>query len=311
MSILIATDFTADEWAEWLPALALALPQETLLRERGAMAPEGIDIAIVANPPAGALAGLPNLKLIQSLWAGVERLLADPTVPAEVPLARMVDPAMNEAMAETALWAVLSLQRDFFDYAQHQREARWIPHGQRTAGELAVTVLGLGQMGRTVALRLAGNGYRVTGWSTRPASIPGVRTLAGDADLPVALADAQVLVNLLPLTPATRGLIDARLLALLPRGASLVNLARGSHVVEADLLAALDSGHIRHAVLDVFATEPLPAAHPFWAHARVTVLPHVAAQTDARSASALVATNISALREGRPLQHLVDRSRAY
>ena len=311
MSILIATDFTADEWAEWLPALSRALPQETLLRERGDVAPEGIDIAIVANPPSGALAGMPNLKLVQSLWAGVERLLADPTVPIDVPLARMVDPAMNVAMAETALWAVLSLQRDFFDYAQHQREARWAPHGQRAASAVAVTVLGLGQMGRTVALRLVHNGYRVTGWSTRAASIPGVRTLAGEADLPAALADAQVLVNLLPLTPATRGLIDARLLALLPRGASVVNLARGAHVVEADLLAALASGHIRHAVLDVFATEPLPAAHPFWAHARVTVLPHVAAQTDARSASALVATNISALREGRPLQHLVDRSRAY
>ena len=311
MSILIAADFTADEWAEWLPALSRALPNETLLRERGSAAPESIDIAIVANPPAGALAGLPNLQLVQSLWAGVERLLADPTLPTDVPLARMVDPAMNEAMAETALWAVLSLQRDFFDYAQHQREARWSPQGQQAAGDVAVTVLGLGQMGRTVALRLARNGYRVTGWSTRPASIPGVHTLAGDAALPVALADAQVLVNLVPLTPATRGLIDARLLALLPRGASVVNLARGAHVVEADLLTALASGHIRHAVLDVFAAEPLPAAHPFWAHAQVTVLPHVAAQTDARSAATLVAANILALRAGRPLQHLVDRSRAY
>ncbi len=311
MSILIATDFTADEWAEWWPALSRALPQETLLRKRGAVAPEGIDIAIVANPPAGALIGLPKLQLIQSLWAGVERLLADPTVPADVPLARMVDPAMNEAMAETALWAVLSLHRNAFDYVRQQREARWAPHGQRAASEVAVTVLGLGQMGRTVALRLARNGYRVTGWSARPASISGVHTLAGDADLPAALAEAQVLVNLLPLTPTTRGLIDARLLALLPRGASVVNLARGAHVVEADLLAALEGGHIHHAVLDVFATEPLPAAHPFWGHARVTVLPHVAAQTDARSASLLVAANIAALREGRPLQQLVDRSRAY
>jgi len=311
MSVLIAADFSADEWAEWLPALSRALPQETLLRERGAVPPDGIDIAIVANPPAGALAGLPNLKFVQSLWAGVERLLADPTVPADVPLARMVDPAMNEAMAETALWAVLSLHHDAFTYALQQREARWAPHRQRAAGEVAVTVLGLGQMGRTVALRLARNGYRVTGWSTRPVAMTGVRTLAGDADLPLALADAQVLVNLLPLTPATRGLIDARLLALLPPGASVVNLARGAHVVGADLLAALDSGHLRHAVLDVFATEPLPAAHPFWAHPRVTVLPHVAAQTDARSASALVAANIAALREGRPLQYLVDRSRAY
>ncbi len=311
MSILIAADFSPGEWAEWLPALSLAMPRETLLRDRGAVAPERIDIAIVANPVAGALAGLPGLRLIQSLWAGVEALLADPTVPAEVPLARMVDPVMNEAMAETALWAVLSLQRRCFDYARQQREARWTPHRQRTAGEVGVAVLGLGQMGSAVALRLARNGYRVSGWSARPASLPGVRTLAGDAALPAALADAQVLVNLLPLTPATRGLIDARLLALLPHGASVVNLARGAHLVEPDLLAALASGQIRHAVLDAFATEPLPLAHPFWSHPQVTVLPHVAAQTVASSASALVAMNVAALRAARPLQNLVDRSRAY
>ena len=311
MTILVAADFTPAEWAEWLPALRAALPGETLVDHRGAADPSDIDIAIVANPPPGALAGLPNLRLVQSLWAGVEKLLADPTVPAHVPLARMVDPAMNEAMAETALWAVLSLQRDFYDYAAQQRRARWQPHGQRTAGETTVTVLGLGQMGRAVALRLAGNGYPVTGWSAHPATITGVRTLAGPAALAQAAADAQVLVNLLPLTPATRGLIDARLLAALPRGASVVNLARGAHVVEADLLAALAGGQLRHAVLDVFAAEPLPPSHPFWSHPQVTVLPHVAAQTDARSASALVAANVAALRAGRPLRHLVDRARAY
>jgi glyoxylate/hydroxypyruvate reductase A len=311
MSILIAADFTPTEWEEWLPALSRAMPGEALLHERGAAAPEAIDVVIVANPAAGALAGLPRLRLIQSLWAGVESLLADPTLPADVPLARMVDPAMNEAMAETALWAVLSLHRRCLDYARQQRESRWAPHSQRSAGEVRVTVLGLGQMGRAVALRLVRNGYAVSGWSARPASIAGVQTLAGDAALPAVLADAQVLVNLLPLTPATRGLIDARLLARLPRGASVVNLARGAHLVEADLLEALASGHIRHAVLDVFATEPLPAAHPFWSHPQVTVLPHVAAQTSASSASTVVGANVAALREGRPLRYLVDRSRAY
>jgi glyoxylate/hydroxypyruvate reductase A len=282
-----------------------------LLLERGAVAAESIEVAIVANPPAGALAGLPRLHLVQSLWAGVEKLLADPTLPDSVPLARMVDPAMNLAMAETALWAVLSLQRDFFDYAQRQRESRWAPQLQRAARDVNVAVLGLGQMGRAVAARLAGQGYRVSGWSTRPAELAGVRTHAGEDGLRAVLADAQVLVNLLPLTPVTRGLIDARLLAALPRGASLVNLARGAHVVESDLLAALDGGHLRRAVLDVFATEPLPPAHPFWLHPQVTVLPHVAAQTDPVSASAVVAANLAALREGRPLRHLVDRRRSY
>lgn len=311
MSILVAADFTPGEWAEWMPALAQAMSGEVLLRERNAAPTQEIDIAIVANPPRGALAGLPALKLVQSLWAGVETLLADPTLPADVPLARMVDPAMNEAMAETALWAVLSLQRDAFDYARQQRDRCWQQHAQRAARDVTVAVLGLGQMGRAVAQRLARNGYRVLGWSARQAQIDGVQTQHGEAALPAVLGAAQIVVNLLPLTAATRGLFDARRLALLRPGASLVNLARGAHVVEPDLLASLDSGHLRHAVLDVFCAEPLPAAHPFWAHPKVTMLPHVAAQTDARSASAVAAANVAALRAGLPLQHLVDRRRSY
>jgi glyoxylate/hydroxypyruvate reductase A len=220
-------------------------------------------------------------------------------VPPDVPLARMVDPAMNEAMAETALWAVLSLQRDFIDYAALQRAARWLPHPQRRAAEVNVAVLGLGQMGRAVLRRLQANGYRVAGWSTR------------EGRLDELLAASDIVVNLLPLTPATRGLFDARRLAAMRRGASLVNLARGAHVVDADLLAALDAGRLRHAVLDVFHAEPLPPDHVFWSHPHVTVLPHVAAQTDARSAAAMAVANVKRLRAGEPVAHLVDRSRGY
>jgi len=312
MAILVAAAFDADEWAQWWPLLQAALPDERLLRDRHAVPPQEIDIALVANPPAGSLDGLPALRLIQSLWAGVDRLLADPTVPSNVPLARMVDPSMNEAMAQTALWAVLGLQRDFFDYAAQQRERVWRQHALRRADELTVAVLGLGQMGRAVARRLAQHGCRVLGWSRGGAAgVEGVACHAGEASLQRVLAQAQVVVNLLPLTPETRGLFDAARLAQLLRGASLVNLARGAHVVEADLLAALDSGHLRRAVLDVFATEPLPTTHPFWSHSQVTVLPHVAAPTDPRSAAPIAARNVLALRAGRPLEHLVDRARGY
>lgn len=311
MSILVATHFSDDEWSAWWPALHAALPGETLLRDRGDAPAGDIDIALVANPPPGALQGLPALRLVQSLWAGVDRLLADPTVPVDVPLARMVDPVMNEAMAETALWAVLGLHRAFWDYAAQQSVSHWQQLAQRRADEVRVAVLGLGQMGRTVAQRLVCNGYAVRGWSTRPAQVQGVATAAGDAALPEVLAEAEVVINLLPLTPATRGLFDAHRMARMPRGASLVNLARGAHVVEVDLLDALDRGHLRRAVLDVFSTEPLPEAHPFWRHPRVTVLPHVAALTDPRSAAEVVARNIHALRQGGAVQHLVDRSRGY
>lgn len=299
MSILLACNFEADERAQWLALLRRHLPGESITDRRSAGDDTQVDIALVANPPRGALAGLPNLRLVQSLWAGVDRLLADDTLPADVPLARLVDPAMNEAMAETALWAVLALQRDFFDYAAQQRHAHWLQRAPRRADETPVVVLGRGQMGGTVQRRLQANGYPVRGWSTR------------DGAWPQVLHEAEIVINLLPLTPATRGLLDAHAFAAMKRGACLVNLARGAHVVEADLLAALDLGPLRHAVLDVFDTEPLPADHPFWAHPQITVLPHVAAQTDPRSAAGVVAAQVRALRGGAPLQHLVDRARGY
>lgn len=312
MAILVAADFGADEWAQWWPRLQAALPNERLLRDRDDATPSEIEVALVANPPIGSLDGLPNLRLIQSLWAGVDRLLADVSVPAAVPLARMVDPAMNEAMAQTALWAVLGLQRDFLDYAAQQRAGIWRQRPLRRADELSVAVLGLGQMGRAVARRLAQHGGRVLGWSrSASVAVDGVERHIGAESLPAVLAQAQVVINLLPLTAETRGLFDAATLALLPRGASLVNLARGAHVVEADLLVALDTGHLRRAVLDVFAIEPLPADHPFWRHPAVTVLPHVAAPTDPRSAATIAARNVTALREGRRFENLVDRTRGY
>jgi glyoxylate/hydroxypyruvate reductase A len=303
------------ERADWWRALTDALPDDdwvdaavegaTSARWRDA------DVAVVANPLPGRLAGCTRLELIQSLWAGVDRLLADATLPATVPIARMVDPAMNRAMAETATWAVLSLHRRAFDYAVQQRQTQWRVLPQKRADEVAVLVLGLGQMGRTTALQLAALGYRVSGWSARAQEIAGLSTSAGRAALPTALGAADIVVNLLPLTDDTRGLFDRTRLAQMRAGASLVNLARGAHVVEKDLLAALNAGRLEHAVLDVFDTEPLPPTHVFWFHPRVTLWPHAAAQTDLRSASAVVAANVEAVRRGEPAAHLVDRSRGY
>lgn len=299
MKLLLAGRFDDAERDTWRDALAAALPGHSICIEPDDATRRDIEVAIVANPPPGVLQGLPRLRLVQSLWAGVERLLADSTLPAGVPVARMVDPALAGAMAETALWAVLSLQRDFVDYAVQQRQRRWQQHPQRRADEVRVAVLGLGQMGRAVVRRLELNGYRVAGWSTR------------EGQLDTLLAASDIVINLLPLTPDTRGLFDTKCFAAMRRGASLVNLARGGHVVDADLLAALDAGQLRHAVLDVFHGEPLPADHPFWSHPRVTLLPHVAAQTDARSAAAIVAANVKRWRAGEPVANLVDRARGY
>ena len=313
MNVLLCGDFDAAEAREWHAALSAAMPEANWLTPAQARSePAEVAAAVVANPPPGSLQGLPALRLIQSLWAGVDRLLADPTLPAGVPIARMVDPAMNAAMAETALWATLSLQRDFFTYARQQRQAQWRQHPQRRADECPVLLLGQGEMGRTAARALVAAGFAVTGWSRSdgPADA-GVRRIHGEAALWQALPQVRVLVNLLPLTAQTAGLLDARLFAALPAGAGVVNLARGRHVVDADLLAALASGQISHAVLDVFHAEPLPAGHPFWAHEQVTVLPHVAAQTDARSAAAVAVANLRALRDGGVIRHRVDPGRGY
>ena len=299
-AVLLAGRFEPGEREAWWQALRSAAPDIDWQREDQPFDAEAIDFAVVANPAPGLLASLPKLRFVQSLWAGVDRLLGDPTLPAGVPVARMVDPAMSVAMAETAAWAVLGLHRRYFDYQQQQRDGVWRQHAQRRADEVPVRVLGAGAMGGAVAQRLAGLGYRVGVWRARDA-VPLAQALAG----------AEVVVNLLPLTPATRGLLDARAFAALPRGASLVNLARGAHVIDADLLAALDSGHLHRAVLDVFAAEPLPADHPYWRHPRVTVLPHAAALTDERSAAVIAVANLRAVLRGEPAAHLVDRGRGY
>lgn len=300
MKLLLCGALDGAEMSAWRTALAAAMPEAIWLDPAAARAaPDEVQAAVVANPPPGCLHGLPRLRLIQSLWAGVDRLLADPTLPPGVPIARMVDPAMTAAMAETALWAVLALHRGFFIYQQQQRDGLWRQWPQRRADEVAVAVLGQGEMGTAVASRLAQQGYRVRGWRRDGTPLAQV------------LAAAEVVINLLPLTPATRGLLDAGAFAALPPGAALVNLGRGAHVVDADLLAALDSGRLRHAVLDVFDTEPLPANHAYWRHPRVTLLPHAAALTDARSAAAVAVANLRALRDGSALAHLVDRQRAY
>ena len=311
MTILLATDFDAQALGQWRSLLQAALPDERIVTDRMSVDAADIDVAIVANPPPGALRGLTHLRLIQSLWAGVDKLLADASLPPAVPIARMVDPAMSTAMAETVLWAVLSLHRGFFTYAAQQRMPTWQPLPQRRADEVAVAVLGLGEMGRCVALRLTAQGYRVSGWSLRPSAWQSIATHHGDAALTEVLRTADIVINLLPLTPATRGIFCTRHFEAMRPGASLVNLARGAHVVDADLLAALDRGHLQHAVLDVFNTEPLPAEHRYWRHPKVTVLPHVAAQTDPRSAAEIAAANVRRLQAGDAVQNLVDRTRGY
>ncbi|MGH8747040.1 MAG: 2-hydroxyacid dehydrogenase, partial [Burkholderiales bacterium] len=242
---------------------------------------------------------------------GVDGLLADPSLPRGVPLARLVDPGMVAAMGEMVLARVLDWHRHLYRYRTQQAAGIWQGLPQRLAAERSVGLLGLGELGRQAAQRLLPLGFRVGGWSRRPKRIDGVECFAGADGLDALLAQSGALVCLLPLTPGTRGILDARALALLPRGACVINLGRGAPLVEADLIAALDAGQLAHAWLDVFETEPLPGSHPFWRHPGVSLTPHIAALTDPRTALAFVIRNLERLSRGEPPEAQVDRGAGY
>lgn len=308
--ILLVTSLDTAEEAAWHAALSWAMPGETLVGLADPGAAAHAEIAIVANPPPGALAGLPALRWVHSLWAGVDRLLLDDTLPP-VPVLRLVDPALAEAMAEAVAAAVLHLHRDFSLYVDQQRRSLWRQHAVRPARERRVTLLGMGEMGRASADLLRAIGFTVQGWSRSGAARDGVAVLSGPEGWARALADADILVNLLPLTTETRGILNGAAFAQLPRGAALVNFGRGAHVVEADLIAALDAGALNHAILDVFEMEPLAEGHRFWSHPRVTILPHVAAPTNRSSAAAIVARAVRESRETGIVPPGIDRVRGY
>ena len=308
--ILLATSQPPDEEAAWRDALARAMPNERIVTGADAFDRSAVTIAVVANPPPGALAGLPALAWVHSLWAGVERLLQDATLPP-VPVVRLVDPTLAGAMAESVAAAVLALHRDLPVYAAQQRRREWRQHPARAAGQRPVAILGMGEMGRAAAELLRGLGFPVRGWSRSGAAMPGVAMHAGRDGLAAALDGAAFLVNLLPLTPETRGILDRDAFARLAPGAGVINFGRGAHLVEADLWRALDGGQVGHAVLDVFPQEPPPPEHPAWTRPDVTVLPHVAAPTDEASAAAVVAAAVAAFRSTGQVPAGVDRTRGY
>jgi glyoxylate/hydroxypyruvate reductase len=312
VNILLVGEFSAKEYARWREALTACLAgDETLYLPQEQYDPASVEIALVANPPTGALAGLKRLRLIQSLWAGVDRLLLDATLPANVPIVRLVDPNLTQAMVECAVACVMFLHRQLPAYAQQQAAREWKKLPQPLAQERRVGILGLGQLGRAVAEALVALGFEAGAWSARPRIGKRVSTWSGPSGLADLLERTEILINLLPLTLHTAGMLNAQLFGHLPKGAAIVNLARGGHLDERALLDALAGGQLSHAILDVFRDEPLPPQHPFWRHPRITVLPHVAAVTDVNTAAKIAAENIKEFRAGRMPAPLVDRAKGY
>lgn len=310
--IALVSRLEADAEATWADHLRRAMPTERIDRF-GLLGPAEraeVDIAIVANPDPADLLALPNLAWVQSLWAGVDRLMAELKAFPR-PIVRLVDPELTRTMAEAALAWTYYLSRDMPAYAAQQRARRWEPRPYRPPSETTVGILGLGELGAAAAGRLGEAGFAVQGWSRSPKTVAGVDGRSGPEGLDVLLAQADILICLLPLTDRTRGLLDARRLARLRRGARIINFARGPILDTGALLAALDDGAVGHAVLDVFDVEPLPETSPLWSHPGVTVLPHISAVTSPTSAAALVAGHVAAYRRDGAIPPAVDMARAY
>lgn len=285
--------------------------QESAAHATGMAHASEIAYAVVSRPARGALAGLTGLEVVFSVNAGVEALLESGAVPVGVPLVRMADVGLADGMREWVLATTLTWHRNLFDYRARQLAGRWAPASEVLARDRQVTVLGAGHLGGRVATHLAGIGFRTRAWSRAPKHLEGVTSFSGPGSLEQAVSGADFLINLLPLTPATENLLDRALLSRLAPQSVLINGGRGRHMVDQDVIALLDSGQLRAAVLDVFREEPLPAAHAFWRHPGVFVTPHVAAPTHATTAVAAIAANLLAYEAGAPLRDVVDRERGY
>ena len=268
------------------------------------------DFAVVWAPPQQFLDEQPGLRALFNIGAGVDALLRL-RLPPGAQVVRLDDAGMSVQMAEYVCHAVIRHFRELDAYEADMRGGRWGYRKPRLRSEFTVGVMGLGVLGERVARALAHFEFPVLGWSRSPKSVPGVRAFEGAGQFDDFLAASRVLVNLLPLTPETENLLDRATLSRLPAGAYLLNVARGAHVVEAALLALVDSGHLAGATLDVFRTEPLPAGHPFWNHPRIVATPHTSARTLRDESIAQIAGKIAALQRGEPLAGVVDRERGY
>lgn len=302
----------ASEQHHWIATLSAAMPEETIvnLADLTAEQKSCCDMAIVADPDPEDLLSLPALKWVHSLWAGVERMVNEmPAAPFSI--VRLVDENLSNTMSEAVLAWTLYLHRDMPLYRKQQTQRSWVQQPIVLAPERRIGILGLGALGQASAERLVDNGFSVLGWSRHMKTLKGVECFDGEAGLATVLRQSDILVCLLPLTPQTQGMLNQERFALLPKGAKLINFARGPIIDDEALLQQLDQGALSHAVLDVFMHEPLPKDHAYWQHESVTVLPHISAPSHPISASQRVAENVRQYRLTGVIPKAVDMARGY
>jgi glyoxylate/hydroxypyruvate reductase A len=308
-ALIFASEY--DDPAAWRAALTRLMPELDVRVWPDTGAVDDVVAALVWKHPDGALRRFPNLKIVINLGAGVDPIFADPLLPEGIPIVRLVDPELTRGMTDYVVLHVLAMHRRMPELAEAQRAARWNYIHPPDTRQTRVGLLGLGNLGSHAAEMLARFGFQLSGWSRRPKTVPGIDCFHGKDQLPRFLADCDIVVCLLPLTAATTDLIDASVLAAFRPGAAFINAGRGKLVVEDDLLAVLDRGHLRHAVLDVFRTEPLPSDHPLWRHPRVTVTPHNATAGHPDSSAPQIVDNIRRVLAGEAPRNVVDRGAGY
>ena len=306
--LIVAPDMKTASWVKHLSALDSAIDIRVWPQVGNA---DDIEFALCWNHPPGEFKKYKNLKCIASLGAGVDHIVRDPDLPAAVPVTRVVEPSMTQLMSEYALLAVLSYCRQFDLYRRDQSQKKWQPRIPLLAADMTIGIMGLGQLGKDAAKKLSSLDFPVTGWSLTPKDIEGVKCMAGEDALDVFLSRTRILICMLPLTPKTRGILNHETFYKLPTGAYVINMARGQHLIEKDLLAAVDSGQLDGACLDVFEIEPLPEDHPFWSHPKIIVTPHISSLTYPKAVAPQIIDNYHRMKSGKALLHRVDIKRGY
>jgi glyoxylate/hydroxypyruvate reductase A len=309
MTIALKVGESRGQW--WVDHMTSLLPDQEVRFWTDVEDPATVEIAVVWKPDPGWLKTLPNLKVIVSIGAGIDHILVDPELPEGVPIIRTTGDDLRVRMREYVTLHVLRHHRRIPEIHAAQQTREWMQIIEPPMYERKVGIMGLGNLGADCASALATLGFNVSGWSRSPKSIEGVTCYAGEDGFREFLAGTEILVCLLPLTPATHGIMNSELFAQLPENACVINSGRGEHLVDDDLLAALDCGHLRAATLDVFHKEPLPDDHPFWDHPKVLVTPHVASLIDPVAGGQIIAGNIRRFLNGEPIPDMVDVSRGY
>lgn len=308
LNILISA---AGDDEKWKSVMVDRLPEANIVTGDENYDPATINYALFWKQPQGMIKTLTNLKAIFSLGAGVDHVVSSPTLPADLPVIRLEDAGMADQMVQYHLYAALHFMRDFDIYSAQQTKADWTQHDVARISKCRVGVMGLGALGAAVATSLANLGFAVSGWSRSMKAIDGITTYAGKETLAEFLGQSDILICLLPRTPETENVLSSSTLSFLPKGAAIINAARGAMINEADLLRALDTGHLRGAFLDVAVTEPLPESHPFWDHAKIRITPHIAAATRFEESVDQIAENLDRLARGETPRGLVDRQNGY